>query len=153
MTVWLLSFNMNNKINDLHERSLHIVYKGSNSSFKNLLEIDSSFTVHHRNIQSLAINLFKIKENLQNTIMNDVLQTRTLTYNLRSQIDCKEFYQHQSFWPEFTLLFCLKSLEHIKIASRLHVFKSKIRKREPKESHCNLCRLYVSNLWGFVILV
>ena len=41
---------VNNKINDLHERSLHIVYKDSNSSFKNLLETDNSFTVHHRNI-------------------------------------------------------------------------------------------------------
>ena len=68
-----------NKINHLHERSLCI---GNNSSFKELLKKDNAFTVHHRNIQSLAIELFKVKENLSNTIINDILQTRTLPYNL-----------------------------------------------------------------------
>ena len=48
---------------------------------------NKSFTVHHRNIQLLAIELFKVKENLLNTIMSDILQPRTLTYNLRSQTD------------------------------------------------------------------
>ena len=65
---------VNNKINHLHERSLRIVFKDNNSSFVDLLKKDNSFT----NIQSLAIKLFKVKENLLLTIMNDILQTRTL---------------------------------------------------------------------------
>ena len=77
----------NNKINHLHECSLCIVYKDNNSSFKELLKKDNSFTVHHRNIQSLAIELSKIKANLSNTIINKILQTRTLPYNLRSNTD------------------------------------------------------------------
>ena len=102
--IWMFhGKEVNNKINHLHERSLRIVYKDNNSSFKELLKKDNSFTVHHRNIQSLAIvhhrniqslfiieifsHLFKVKENLSNTIMNDILQTRTLPYNLRSQTD------------------------------------------------------------------
>ena len=59
---------LNNKINHLHERSLCIVYKDNNSTFKELLKKDNSFTVHHRNIQSLAIELSKVKVNLSNTI-------------------------------------------------------------------------------------
>ena len=44
-----------NKINCLHERSLHIVYKDNNSFFKDLLKKNNFFTVHHKNIHSLAI--------------------------------------------------------------------------------------------------
>ena len=51
--IWMFhGRGVNNKINHLHERSLRIVYKDSNSSFKDLLKKDNSFTVHHRNRQS-----------------------------------------------------------------------------------------------------
>ena len=83
-SIWMFhGRGLNNEINHLHERSLRIVYKDSNSSFKELVKKDNSFTVHHRNIQSLAIELFKVKVNLSNTIMDNILQTRTLPYNLR----------------------------------------------------------------------
>ena len=51
-------YGLNNKINRLHELSRRIVYKDNNSSLKDLLKKDSSSTVHHRNIQLLAIELF-----------------------------------------------------------------------------------------------
>ena len=56
-------------------------------SFEKLLELNKSFKINHRNIQSLAIKLFKIKNNLLVTIMNDISQPRAVSYNLRSQID------------------------------------------------------------------
>ena len=74
---------LNNKISYLHERSLRIVYKGNTSSFKELLKKDNSITDYHRNIQSLAIELFKVKVNLSNTTMDDILQTRTLPYKVK----------------------------------------------------------------------
>ena len=77
---------VNNKINHLHERSLRIVYTDKNSCFIDLLKKDNSLTVHHKNIQPLVIELFKVKENLSNTIMNNISQNRTLTYNLKSHI-------------------------------------------------------------------
>ena len=86
--IWMFhGRGLNNKINHLHERSLCIVYQDNNSSFKELLQKDNSFTVHHGNFQSLAIESFKVKVNLSNTIICDILQTRTLPYNLRSNTD------------------------------------------------------------------
>ena len=79
----LYSRRVNNKINHLHERSLRIVYKDNYSSYVDLLVKDKSFTIHQRNIQSLAIELFKVKRNHSNVIMCNILKTRTLTYNLR----------------------------------------------------------------------
>ena len=63
------------------------VYRDYNSSFKCLLEKDNSACVHNRNIHSLAVELFKVKENFSNTIMSDIFPTRVLNYNLRSEAD------------------------------------------------------------------
>ena len=85
--IWMFhSRGVNNKINHLHERSLRIVYKDNISSFEDLLKKDRSFAIQ-RNIQSLAIELFKVKGNLSNNIMYDIFQTRKVKYNLRSQTD------------------------------------------------------------------
>ena len=86
--IWMFhSRTINNKVNHLHERSLRIVYKDNYSSYVDLLAKDKSFTIHQRNIQSLAIELFKVKRNLSNVIMCNILKSRTMTYNLRSQTD------------------------------------------------------------------
>ena len=64
--VWMFHGRvLNRKINHLHERSLRIVYKDSISSFHELLQKDHSFTIHLRNIQSLPIELYKIKKTFQ----------------------------------------------------------------------------------------
>ena len=78
---------MNTNINDLHERALKIVYKDYVSSFEDLLKKEKSVTIHHRNIQSLAIELFKIKQNLSNSVLCNIFQTRSISCNLRKQTD------------------------------------------------------------------
>ena len=65
--IWMFhGRKVNKKINHLHERALCIFYEDYNSSFEDLLKRDKSVTIHHSNIQSLAIELFKVKENLSN---------------------------------------------------------------------------------------
>ena len=54
--IWMLnSRTLNHKINLLHERALSIVSSDYKPSFNTLLEKDGSFSIHHRNIQSLSI--------------------------------------------------------------------------------------------------
>ena len=52
---------LNNKINKLHERALRLVYKNENLSFIELLDMDNSVTIHQTNPQTLAIEMYKVK--------------------------------------------------------------------------------------------
>ena len=86
--VWMFHGRIvNKKINPLHERALRIVYKDYISSFEDLLKRNKSVTIQHRNIQSMAIALFKVKQNLSNSMLSIIFPTRSISYNLRSQTD------------------------------------------------------------------
>ena len=52
---------LNNKINKLHERALRIVYKNDSLTFQELLDKDDSITIHQRNLQRLASEMYKVK--------------------------------------------------------------------------------------------
>ena len=71
--VWMChSRTLNSRINRIHERALRIVYSDYISTFNTLLEKDQSFKVHERNIQILAIEVFKVINGLSPKIMNSV---------------------------------------------------------------------------------
>ena len=60
--VWMFhNRTLNNKINRLHERALRIVYKNEKLTFQELLDKDDSVTIHHRNLQRVATEMYKKK--------------------------------------------------------------------------------------------
>ena len=76
--VWIFhSRELNRRINRIQERALRVVYSDGVSSFKSLLERDESFTVHERNIQTLAIEMFKMVNGLSPKIMKRVFTLKT----------------------------------------------------------------------------
>ena len=72
--VWMFhSRTLNNRINKIHEKSIRIVYNDNNLTYEELLRKDNSFTVHERNIQALAIEMYKMCNNLSPDIMKLVI--------------------------------------------------------------------------------
>ena len=66
----------NNKINRLHERYLRLIYNDKRSSFEDLLEKDNSVSIYHKNLQSLAIEMFKVHTKTSPEIMQEVFQVK-----------------------------------------------------------------------------
>ena len=71
--VWMFcSRDINRKINHIHERALRMVYMDYSNTFANLLKRDGSVTIHQRNIQLVAIEMFKVKNDLCPVIMKSL---------------------------------------------------------------------------------
>ena len=51
------SRGLNNRINNLHEYALRIVYQDKKSDFETLLKNDMSVTIHVKNLHCLVTNL------------------------------------------------------------------------------------------------
>ena len=60
--VWMCHSRANNsKINRLHERCFRIIYSDKQSSIEELLEKDGFVTIHQRNLQVLATEMYKTR--------------------------------------------------------------------------------------------
>ena len=86
------SRNLNNKVNKVHERFLPDLYNDKTSSFEQLLEKDNSVSIYHRNIQTLAAELYKVTNGLSPEIMSGIFQIR------------EEYRYNVSYTSQFTIL-------------------------------------------------
>ena len=66
------SRNLNKKINRLHKRCLLIIFNDKITSFEQLLDNDNSVSIHHRNTQALAIEMYKVTNWLAPQILNEL---------------------------------------------------------------------------------
>ena len=104
--VWIFFCRQgNNRINHLHERVLRIVYNDYKPNFNNLLELDNSVSIHHRNIGLLSIELYKVKHNLSNQVMPELFNLRNINYDFRSQTGYE-------LAPIYTTAYGLRSLRY-----------------------------------------
>ena len=77
--IWMCYSHTNNKkIKRLYERCLRIIYNDKQSSFSELLEKDGSVSIHIKNIQFLAIEMFRFSRNILPHIMNDIFKRATV---------------------------------------------------------------------------
>ena len=74
---WMLCGRKTNaRIIHVHERALRVVYRNNSLPFDQLFRIDKSYDIQHKNIQTLAIELYKVNNNLSNQIMQEIFEKR-----------------------------------------------------------------------------
>ena len=73
--VWMFhSRKLNNLINNIHEHALRIVFRDYESIIEQLLKQNKSVSIHQRNLQLLATEIFKTKNGLNPFIMEDIFK-------------------------------------------------------------------------------
>ena len=122
---------LNNMINRLHERA-----------------------IHECNLQTLAIEMYKLKNNLSPKLMQSLFTISTNPYKLRNN---QTFYADNidtvSNGSETISSRGPKTWDVTPAENQnslcLHDFKRKIRKWKPQGCSCRLCKLYISSV-GFI---
>ena len=66
----------NDKINRINEHGLRIIYSNKQSLFETLLENDGPVSVHNRNLQILATEIYKRKNHLSPLIVTELFEQR-----------------------------------------------------------------------------
>ena len=86
--IWMLhSRQNNNKIKHLHERCLRFIHYDTLPSYEELPEKDGSVSIYHKNIQSLAIEMFQTKHRQPPEMFSDIFAQTTQHYNFRQDQD------------------------------------------------------------------
>ena len=129
------SKRLNNKITSIHERALRVTYVDNVSSFQELLEKDNSVSIHHKNIQVLATEMFKISKNLSPDIVREIFQARSVPYNLHSDNNFASRHVNSLYHGTESLSFLGPKIweqvpPELKALESLDIFKTQIKKMD-----------------------
>ena len=81
--VWMFhSRGLNNKTNSVHKRVLRITFGDKLSSFQDRFKKDSPVSIHQRNVQVPATEIFKVKNNIAPKIMEELFALKMSPYDL-----------------------------------------------------------------------
>ena len=79
---------LNNRINKIHERGLRLIYKNETFlSFDDFLKRKKSVSIDQKNLQAVAIEIYKTKNDLGPKIMKDIFHLIQKPYNLRNDLE------------------------------------------------------------------
>ena len=148
------SRKLNERINHIHKGLLRIVYKDFESSFQDLLIEDNSLKIHHRNLQKLVTEIFKVKNGLSPELMNDNFEFIEKPYSLRTTSHCRSRKIGTTEYGIETPSYLGPKLWNLvpnrfKTIESLADFKAKIKTWVPENCPCRLCKTYIHQI-GFI---
>ena len=122
-------------------------------TFKDLLEIDGTITFHQKNLQVLAIELFRCKNNLSD-LTNEIFIREQKTITTRKTSFFRSRNIRTVFNGQESLSFIGPKIwdlvpNNLKELNDLKCFREKIKHWRPTSCPCRNCRVYVQGV-GFL---
>ena len=155
--IWMFhNRELNNRLNRIHERALRLVYQNNILLFSELLEKDNFVTMHQRNLQLLATEVFKLKNGLAPEIMKEVFEIQNPADNFR--LEATHFKRENIKTTHYGIQLARYLGQKIwdivpnnkKNYSSLNKFKNNIRSWKPNKYPCRLCKRYIAQV-GFIL--
>ena len=145
------NWTLNNRINKLQERALRLVHNDNTSSFYELLQKDNSFTIHHRNIQKLALEMYRVKHRIAPKIICELFNEANVPYNLRQDVSFRSYNVKTVLYGTETLSYLGPKIWNlvppdIRDCATEPNFRQKIKKWKPDRCHLRL-QTYTFFLW------
>ena len=156
LLIWMFhSRKMEHRINSIHKRALKLVYQDSpDLMFQEFLAKDKSVSIHQRNLQLLATEIFKSKTGVSPELMNDIFHfverpsNLTCDYTLERKRDHAVYHDSESLSSFAPKLWDLLP-NSIKNYLSLKEFKTKIKTWVFERCSCRICKEYVGRV-GFI---
>ena len=147
------SWTQSNRINNIHKRALRVVFIDCESNLKQVLKQNGFVSIHQRNLQILATEIFKTKNGLNPVIMEEVFKSNNFIYNFlkcensQQNVDSVKYGSKTITSLGARIWKILPS--YYKELTSLSMFKSKIKNWETDEYLCRLCKMYIQRV-GFI---
>ena len=146
------SKTINDKINHLHKRVLQIVYLDYTSSLEELLKKDYSITIHQRNLQLVAVKMFKVLKGLEPELTKEIFELdhgRSKKTFKRPNVNTETYgknslrYFGPVVWDDLLP-------DKYKSIQTIEKFQEEIKGWIPEKCPCSLCKEYLAGVGHIV---
>ena len=133
---------------------MRIVCSDFKLSFENLLEKDGTVSMHVKNLQKLATEIFKISKNFSVPLVSELFHRKVNHYDLRNPYEfsipnVNSVFHGQGSMSYLGPLIWQLVLSEFKDLNPVSAFKATIRKWKPSNCPCRLCKTCLGNV-GFI---
>ena len=145
--IWMFTSRyLHNALNNIHEWALRVIYNDHENSFNSILTENNLKAIHQKNLEFLAIEIYKFQNGLSPPIMNDIFFSRQNVYNLQKFQELSTSIKNAvNRGPHLWNLIP----DNIKSEPTLELFKKKIRKCKCEPCPCRMCKTYLQHI-GFI---
>ena len=145
---------LNNALNSIHERALRLIYNDYELPFDRILEGNKQKSIHQKNIESLAIEIYRFQTDLTSPIMSDLFVTRENNYNLRNFQELESSLRRTVKFETETISYRGPQIwnlipERLRTLEKLNKFKKGIKSCKCDGCPCRMCKTYIQCV-GFI---